>query len=143
MVKKSFLRLGFITDKNRRKVSHKTLLSKNQEVLKNFQNVTLLRLTKIETVFLQFGRWWKINLSNCVFLTSLYLYEVMGKVAVSLPETNNWGKNFKLSLSHCDKASFYEWYKITVLGITFFVFECIKNPKYVLESMSNLWHLEA
>ena len=54
-----------------------------------------------------------------MFLTSLYLYEVMEKAALSLLETNNRQKIFKLSLSHCDKAKFCEWYKITVLGITF------------------------
>jgi len=67
----------------------------------------------------------------------------MEKAALSLLETNNWQKIFKLSLSHCDKAKFCEWYKITVWGITFFVYERIENPRYAQDSVRNLWHLEA
>ena len=54
-----------------------------------------------------------------MFLTTLYLYEIMEKAALSLLETNNRQQIFKLSLSHCDKAKFCKWYKITVWGITF------------------------
>ena len=119
VVHNSFLTLGFAADKNSIYMSYISKWSKKGNILKNFQDVTQWRFEIFATVFCHFYQRWTLNLAKHILLTILYMYNIMDKVWIPLPEINIWHDAVKVFMSHSDKGEFGKRYKITNLVITF------------------------
>ena len=92
---------------------------KKGKILKDFPNVTLLRLAIFQTVFWLFGYRLTLNVSQNMVLVPTHLYKITQKLFAALQEPIFLEYFFKVWMSHCYKSFVRKWYKITILIITF------------------------
>ena len=109
----------FAADKYRRYAPNISILSEKGKILKDFPNVTLLRLAIFQTVFWLFGYRLTLNVSQNMVLVATYLYKIIQKLFAALQEPIFLEYFFKVWMSHCYKSFVRKWYKITILIITF------------------------
>ena len=94
-------------------------VSEKGKILKDFPNVTLLRLAIFQTVFWLFGYRLTLNVSQNMVLVPTHLYKITQKLFAALLEPISLEYFFKVWMSHCYKSFVRKWYKITILIITF------------------------
>ena len=109
----------FAAYKYRRYAPNISILSEKGKILKDFPNVTLLRLAIFQTVFWLFGYRLTLNVSQNMVLVPTHLYKITQKLFAALQEPIFLEYFFKVWMSHCYKSFVRKWYKITILIITF------------------------
>ena len=76
----------FAAYKYRRYAPNISILSEKGKILKDFPNVTLLRLAIFQTVFWLFGYRLTLNVSQNMVLVATYLYKIIQKLFAALQE---------------------------------------------------------